>query len=110
MKETKQIKTADIDLFNDIQNGVTLIDFNADWCSPCLQQRPILRKVAEFFKDRVQILDINVDQCPEPAMSLSITSIPTLIVFKSGYEFERFIGIQTEETISKSIEDALTET
>jgi thioredoxin 1 len=110
MRVTKGIEMTDTDLFKHLQNGVTLIDFNADWCNPCQQQYPILKKVAENFEDRVQILDINVDQYPESAMSLGITSIPTLIVFKSGYEYERFIGVQTEETISKSIEDALTET
>ncbi len=110
MRDTKGIETKERDIFKHLQNGVTLIGFKADWCNPCQQQRPILKIVAEHFEDRVQILDINVDQCPEPAISLGVTSIPTLIVFKSGYEYKRYIGIQTEETISKSIEDALTET
>ena len=110
MRDTKGIETKERDFYKHLQNGVTLIDFNADWCHPCQQQRPILEKIAKYFKNRVRILDINVDHRPDPAISLGITSIPTLIVFKSGHEYKRFIGIQTEETISKSIEDALTET
>ena len=110
MRDIKRVEATDNDFFKYIQNGVTLVDFNADWCNPCQQQGPILKKVAEYFENRVRILDINVDHRPDPAMSLGITSIPTLIVFKSGQEYKRFVGIQTEETISRSIENALTET
>jgi thioredoxin 1 len=48
-----------------------------------------------------------VDQYPDPAISLGVTSVPTLIVFKNGDEYRRFIGIQSEETLTKTLEDAL---
>jgi thioredoxin 1 len=38
---------------------------------------------------------------------MQIKSVPTLILFKEGKEVTRFIGLQSEETLSRLIEDAL---
>lgn len=92
---------------SDIRDGITLIDFNAPWCEPCREQHPIIETLAERFRGRAFVFELNVDDHPEPATSLGITSIPTLIVFKHGNEFKRFIGIQTEEILAQSLEDAL---
>ncbi|MFH2130909.1 MAG: thioredoxin domain-containing protein [bacterium] len=93
----------------DIGDGVTLIDFNAAWCVPCREQGPIVEKIADKFRGKAFVYNLNVDDHPDPALSLGITSIPTLIVFKNGNECERFIGIQTEETLTRALEKALRE-
>lgn len=94
-------------LIAKIKNGVALIDFSADWCVPCREQRPIVERIADSYKGKAEVFDLNVDEHPDPAISLGITSIPTLIVFKNGSEFQRFIGIQKEETLISSLEAAL---
>lgn len=97
------------ELLSDIGDGVTLIDFNAPWCSPCQEQRPIIELLADKFRDRALVYLLNVDDHRGPATSLGITSIPTSIIFKNGTEFQRFVGIQTEQTLSRSLEKALGE-
>ena len=86
------------------RKGTTLIDFNAPWCTPCRLQKPILEKIADRFGDRVNVSTINIDDHPDIAGGLGIHSIPTLIVFKSGKEIQRFVGLQPETALTGVLE------
>ncbi len=94
-------------LKNVIRSGVALIDFNAPWCAPCRVQKPILDHLANQYHGIVSIMELNVDEHRESAMAFGITSIPTLIIYKDGKEIERFVGLQSQDTLSKAIEDML---
>ncbi|MBU8849282.1 MAG: thioredoxin [Desulfobacterales bacterium] len=96
------------DQFQEIlENGVTLIDFNADWCAPCKAQEPIIKKLINTYQNRAAIIEINIDEHRTLATKYMVQSIPTLIIFKDGKEIKRFVGLQSESTIVKSLDDAL---
>jgi len=63
--------------------GTVLVDFYADWCGPCKMQGPIVEQLAEERTD-VKFCKLNVDDAVSVAMSLGITSIPTIMVVKNG--------------------------
>lgn len=63
--------------------GTVLVDFYADWCGPCRMQGPIVEQLAEERTD-VKFCKLNVDEVLPVAMSLGITSIPTIMVVKNG--------------------------
>lgn len=44
--EAKKILSAE-EFDNVIENGVSLIDFNAPWCAPCRAQEPIIQRLSE---------------------------------------------------------------
>lgn len=88
-----------------IAKGISVVDFNAPWCAPCHQQEPILVEVAKKFEGKAEIACMNVEENKETALKLRIQSIPTLIVFKNGKEIQRFIGLQSEKTISSALEN-----
>lgn len=92
---------------NTIQNGVTLVDFNAPWCGPCRSQEPILERIADQFDGLALVTAINIDKHQNIALELSIQSIPTLIIFKNNKEVQRFIGLQPEATLSGALEKLL---
>ncbi|MCK5100134.1 MAG: thioredoxin fold domain-containing protein, partial [Desulfobacteraceae bacterium] len=83
--------------------GIFLVDFNAQWCAPCKIQEPIIHTVQKKFKDKVSVIFINIDENNKLATDFMVQSIPTLIIFQDGVEVERFIGLQTEETIEKKL-------
>ncbi|MEN8245526.1 MAG: thioredoxin [Thermodesulfobacteriota bacterium] len=89
------------DFENSIENGVTLVDFNAPWCAPCRAQEPILDEVQKTFEGKATFIKINIDHNQEIAVKLGIQSIPTLVFFKEGKELARLIGIQDNEALDR---------
>jgi thioredoxin 1 len=103
---TKEITSNEI--FEEVtREGVSLIDFNAPWCGPCNSQKPIIDNLANRLKDRAVIGEIDIDNQRELALGLGIRSIPTLIIYKSGKELQRFVGLQSEDELSSALEKAL---
>jgi len=90
-----------------IAKGVTLIDFWAEWCMPCKMQGPILERVAKKLGDKANICKLNVDENPLTPTKYNISSIPSLFIFKDGVIAKTFVGVQSEELLTKTIENLL---
>ena len=86
-----------------IESGLTLMDFNAPWCAPCRTQEPILERLSIQYEGKATISAMNVDENQDIAASLGIQSIPTMIIFKNNKEIQRFVGVQSEDTLSDAI-------
>ncbi|MHA7110021.1 thioredoxin [Sunxiuqinia elliptica] len=80
-----------------------LVDFYADWCEPCKQIPPILKKVKNNFKESVRIIKVNVDNNPFIASHYQVRSIPTLILFKKGDVQWTGVGIVDASELSSEI-------
>ena len=89
-----------------IKEGVTLVDFWAPWCAPCLLQGPIVEGLAGTVGDKVKVAKANVDEAQQAATQLGIRSIPTLIVFKDGKPVQKFVGVTQESALLSAIDDA----
>ena len=92
---------------NTISNGVTLVDFWAEWCGPCRVQIPILVEVSAEIGDKAVVGKVNVDEEIELAQKFGIQSIPTLILFKDGAPIDIMVGIQQKESLVEKINNAL---
>ncbi len=76
-----------------------LVDFYATWCSPCVQQAPILEKWAKANQDKVDVVKVNVDNSSNLASQYRVMSIPTLLLFTGGQERARGVGLQNEKAL-----------
>lgn len=83
-------------------NKITIIDFYADWCGPCKMMAPIIDKIAEENND-IKVGKLNVDEAGDIAGQFNIMSIPTILVFKEGKEFKRFVGVTSKDNIINAI-------
>lgn len=90
-----------------IETGVGLLDFKAPWCAPCRAQEPMMKELARRYEGRVEIIEINIDEHRSLATQYRVQSIPCLIVFKSGQEIKRFVGLQSEAVIAQSLDQAI---
>jgi len=82
---------------------VKLLDFWAEWCSPCKFMEPIMDELEKELAGKVQIEKINVDQNQEMTAKYGVMSIPTYIVTKDDKEIERIIGATSKENLKKAI-------
>ena len=80
-----------------------MLDFYADWCSPCRLLLPIVKNVAEENPQYV-IGKINIDESPELAAEYGVSSIPTLVVLENGREIKRSLGAKPKPQVLKLLE------
>lgn len=88
----------------EIGKGLTIVDFWAPWCQPCLIQGPILEKVAQQVGDKAKVCKLNVDENMATPGRFGITGIPTMIIFKDGQPAKQFVGVQGEQTLVQAVD------
>ncbi len=74
-----------------------VVDFWATWCGPCRAISPVIHEIANEMEGKIKVTKLDVDTAQEIAIEYGVQSIPTLIFFKEGKEFNRIIGM-TDKT------------
>ncbi len=64
-------------------DGITLVDWWASWCGPCMQFAPVYEAASEQHSD-VVFAKIDTEAEGELSAAAQITSIPTLMAFRDG--------------------------
>jgi thioredoxin 1 len=75
----------------------TIKMFYADWCGPCKMTKPIIQKIEE--EQGASVDYVNIDLFREVALSFGVKSIPTIVFFEDGEEYNRTTGYQPKERI-----------
>jgi thioredoxin 2 len=76
-----------------------VLDCWAPWCGPCRMVAPILEEIAGDHAWRVKVAKLDTDQNPGTAARFSISSIPTLLLFRDGQLAGRVVGAQPKTAI-----------
>ena len=82
---------------------LVLVDFNAVWCAPCKVMSPILDEIAAEFKDKVNVVKIDVDKNKQVADGLQIENLPTFLLYKNGSIVWNNEGLTEKFTIVDAI-------
>lgn len=69
-----------------------ILKFEADWCGPCQQMKPIFDKVAKSHAKLATFRSINVDDQPSVADAYGVQGLPTVIAVKDGKVVDRNMG------------------
>lgn len=88
-------------------NKPCLIDFYADWCSPCRMLSPILVELAKEYKDQIVVYKINTDKERILSQNLGIQSLPTLLFCPLDGKPQASMGYRSKEDLKKLIDEVL---
>ena len=103
----QEINTDVFDLDVIENQGLTVVDFYADWCGPCRKLGPIMEEIERELGEKVKFTKINTDDNIETAKEYQISGLPTLLVFKNGEVVERMVGLMPKSSIITNIEKHL---
>lgn len=90
-----------------ISKGLTLVDFWAEWCTPCKMMVPVLNELSQDLKGQAQVAKLDIEKYPSISSIYHIRSIPTCILYKDGKEVHRFNGYKPKGVLLKEITNQL---
>ena len=61
---------------SEIEDGIVLVDFYAQWCGPCRMISPVLEQLHEEYDGKVKFVKVDIDVNPETAKEYGVMSIP----------------------------------
>ncbi|XP_074354313.1 thioredoxin H9-like [Apium graveolens] len=80
----------------DEAGKIALVNFSADWCTPCRDVLPVFRSLAEQYTS-LMFLIVDVDELPDLSTSWEIKATPTFFFLKDGCELDKLVGANKEE-------------
>jgi len=84
-----------------------LVDFWAEWCTPCKMIAPAVDQLATTYAGRLKVGKVNVDQESDLAGRHNIVSIPTLLVFKDGKVVRQKVGAVPKHELDNLVKDLI---
>lgn len=91
---------------NGVSNGLTLVDFWAEWCAPCKALSPAIEQLADEFGGKLSVAKVDIDANPRIPGRFGIRGIPTVILFKDGEQVDMFVG-NSPQKIREMVERAV---
>jgi thioredoxin 1 len=83
---------------------LTVVDFWAPWCGPCLALGPTIEALATEYDGKVGIGKVNVDENPQLSVNYGITSIPAVLFIKGGQVVDKQVGAAPKTVFEKKIQ------
>lgn len=77
-----------------------IIKFEATWCGPCQQMKPIFAKVSQANAATTDFQSIDIDASPAAADTYEVSLLPTVIAVKNGKVVGRMTGFKNEKQLS----------
>lgn len=84
-----------------------LVDYWADWCSPCRQLSPIVDELSQTYGDRMVFAKLDTNANPQVPMRQGVMALPTLQFFVNGQVVTSLQGGKTKSALIKAIEAIL---
>ncbi len=101
-------KIADGNYRELIADGITLVDFYASWCMPCLRME---KQIEDFASKNPSVnvykydVDRGVDIWNKVKNEFNIRSIPFIVLYQNGEVVASQIGYKSSEELQKILDN-----
>lgn len=84
-------------------DGVTIVDFWAEWCGPCRMIAPIIDELSEELKGKATVGKLDIDSNQGIPFKYGVRSIPTILILKNGEVVDKQVGATTKQVLLDKI-------
>ncbi|UTW59017.1 tetratricopeptide repeat protein [Kordiimonas sp. SCSIO 12603] len=98
------IQSFAVDVIEASKTRPVIVDFWADWCTPCKQLMPALEQAVNAAGGTVALVKVNADQNQTLCAQLQVQSLPTVLAFWQGQPVDGFQGAVPPSQITAFIE------
>ena len=85
-------------LREELQEGIVLLQFHAQWCGPCKMLNPIVQSIAEE-EQGIKVVRFDIDEDIAQAKTFGVMGVPALFLFKDGKMIDNKSGFMPREKI-----------
>ena len=78
-----------------------LVDFWAEWCTPCHAVSPVLERIAD--EHNLKLVKVNYDEEQQLAERYGVLSIPNMILFENGQPKANAVGAMPKGMLEKQL-------
>jgi thioredoxin 1 len=89
---------------DELSNRKLIVLFTSPWCSGCKKVEPFLEALAVMHPD-ISFGEIDISANPLTPAKMGVLSLPTVVAFKDGAEFERIAGEPTRHELERLLKD-----
>jgi len=101
----KELTNTDFaELLETNKDKLTVVDFYAEWCMPCVMMGPIFEEVSKSHSG-TDFAKVNIEDANKLAQDNGVSSIPCFIFFKDGKEVDRIVGGVGEDALKEKIKE-----
>lgn len=87
------------ELEQNLTDGITIVNFYAEWCGPCKMFAPVLEEISN--EGNITVLKLNVDDpvSKEVAKKYGVSGIPSTFFMKSKKQEKHETGYLPKEAV-----------
>jgi thioredoxin 1 len=102
-ENVKQFTDANFDM--EVLGSPTpvLVDFWAEWCTPCKMLAPTIDALAAEMSGKVKVGKVDIDSNRAIAVRYDITAIPTVIIFSGGKPVKKYTGLRRKDELAAAL-------
>jgi thioredoxin 1 len=98
---------SDLDTFLNkakAEGRIVMLELGSVGCIPCEQMKPVMAKLSETYKGKLDVIFIDVKKDHDTAQRFGVYMIPVQVFLdKSGKEFHRHVGFYSYEAIAATL-------
>lgn len=84
-----------------------IVDFYADWCSPCKRIAPVLESLAKEYAGKMILYKVDTEKEQELAAAFGIRSIPSLLFIPMEGNPQMVVGALPEGELRRLMKDVM---
>ncbi|MFI3294277.1 MAG: thioredoxin [Rikenellaceae bacterium] len=88
----------------EASESLFVIDFGAEWCSPCKTLAPIIEELAAEYEGKANICKCDVEENDPISTKYGVRNLPTIVFVKGGEVVDRHVGSISKVDLTTKIE------